>query len=120
MGDFFRFVFRFFDSKRGVGMMLLVVASILTMNWVRTVSFPNDLFVDHKSGRFTLHSENGWIHIVQSPHGDLNVQNVVVLFQFPYWSIVSPLILLSAYLLLGNPRPSTSKKITEPVPEKHR
>jgi hypothetical protein len=36
----------------------------------------------------------------------------------PYWSIVIPLTLLSAYLLLTKPRQSTSDKIVEPGPEK--
>lgn len=33
-----------------------------------------------------------------------------------YWSIVTPLTLLSAFLLLTKPRKSTPKKITESVP----
>ena len=33
----------------------------------------------------------------------------------PYWSIVIPLTLLSAYLLLSKPHNSTPKKITEPT-----
>ena len=33
----------------------------------------------------------------------------------PYWSIVIPLTLLSAYLLLSKPRNSTQKKITESI-----
>ena len=36
----------------------------------------------------------------------------------PYWSIVIPLTLLSAWLLLIKPRSSHRKKITEPIPEK--
>ena len=35
----------------------------------------------------------------------------------PYWSLVIPLTLLSAYLLLSKPRKSIQKKITEPVPD---
>ena len=34
----------------------------------------------------------------------------------PYWSIVTPLTLLSAYLLLSKPRQSTAMKTAEPVP----
>ncbi len=33
----------------------------------------------------------------------------------PYWSIVIPLTLLAAYLLLSKPNKSTSKKITKPA-----
>ena len=38
-------------------------------------------------------------------------------WQAPYWSIVIPLIIISAYLLLSKPRPSTSMKINKHVPE---
>jgi len=34
---------------------------------------------------------------------------------FPYWSIVTPLTLLSAYLLLTKPRSSNHEKIVEPI-----
>jgi len=33
--------------------------------------------------------------------------------QFPYWSIVIPLTLLSAYLLLVKPRVATAKNVGE-------
>ena len=35
-----------------------------------------------------------------------------------YWSIVVPLTLLSAFLLLSNPPKATPKKTVEPIPEK--
>ena len=38
----------------------------------------------------------------------------------PYWSVVFPLTLLSAYLLLSKPRKSNQKKTTEPITEKLR
>jgi len=34
----------------------------------------------------------------------------------PYWSIVTPLTLISLWLLLSKPRISTQKKIPEPIP----
>lgn len=36
----------------------------------------------------------------------------------PYWSIVIPLTLLSAFLLLSTPQPATPVKATESTPEK--
>ena len=36
----------------------------------------------------------------------------------PYWSLVIPLTLLSAYLLLSKSRNSTPKKLVETIPEK--
>jgi len=38
------------------------------------------------------------------------------LYEVPYWSIVIPLILLSAYLLLSKPRVAKPKKMSEPIP----
>lgn len=36
-------------------------------------------------------------------------------WQAPYWSVVIPLLCLSAYMLLTKPRKSTLKKLTEPI-----
>jgi hypothetical protein len=36
----------------------------------------------------------------------------------PYWSIVTPVTLLSAFLLLSKPRPTNQKIIVEPIAEK--
>jgi len=40
----------------------------------------------------------------------------ISLWAAPYWSIVLPLTLLSAFLLLTKPLPSTQKKTSEPIP----
>ena len=49
---------------------------------------------------------------------DMNSQTWTVwLFTLSYWSIVIPLTLLSAWLLLSKPRKANLKPITEPVPE---
>lgn len=50
-----------------------------------------------------------------------NTAGTIRLIEFwiiPFWSIVIPMTLLSAWLLLSKPRKSTSEKITESVPEK--
>ena len=41
--------------------------------------------------------------------------NAAGIWVVPYWSIIIPLIALSAYLLLNKPRKSASMKITEPI-----
>ena len=51
-------------------------------------------------GQFSVQTLNG---------GRLNVWTI------PYWSIVWPLTLLSAYLILSKPRTSTPTKFTEPI-----
>jgi len=45
----------------------------------------------------------------------INQSGDVFVWVCPYWSIVIPLMLLSAYLLLTKPRKSTSVKVTEPI-----
>ena len=40
------------------------------------------------------------------------------LIAFPHWFVITPLTLISAFLLLSKPRKSTSKKTAEPIPEK--
>ena len=42
--------------------------------------------------------------------------NLTSIVDIPFWSIVSPLTLISAFLLLTKPRKSTEKKIPEPKP----
>lgn len=42
--------------------------------------------------------------------------SVLIFVLIRYWTVVIPLTLLSAYLLLSKPRKSTPKKITEPIP----
>ncbi len=42
--------------------------------------------------------------------------NLTSMVDIPFWSIVVPLILVSAFLLLTKPRKSTVKKIREPNP----
>jgi len=51
-------------------------------------------------------------HEIQQPPTEYILQFMFI----PYWSIVLPLTLLSAFLLLSKPRKSTPKKITEPSP----
>ena len=38
------------------------------------------------------------------------------LWTIPYWSVTTPLTLLSAFLLLSKPRKLTQKKLAEPIP----
>jgi hypothetical protein len=37
--------------------------------------------------------------------------------QIPYWFIISPLTLVTCWLLISKPRPSKSKAVVEPIPE---
>ena len=48
-------------------------------------------------------------------NGALTIDSGFVI-TIPYWSVVIPLTLISAYLLLSKPRQSTQQKIVEPIP----
>ena len=55
-----------------------------------------------------------WLQYHYAPaYGD---GETFVFFRFPYWFLLLPLTMLSAYLLLSKPRPATTTKSTEPVP----
>lgn len=60
---------------------------------------------------FLLHRK--WCGFGFDVNDDSTIRTVV-----PYWSLVLPTTLLSAWLLLSKPRQSTSKTIIEPTPEK--
>ena len=51
----------------------------------------------------------------QFGQGEEIFQTPIGFWIIPYWAIVIPLSLISAYLLLCQPRQSTPKKITEPT-----
>ena len=67
---------------------------------------------------FLMSWSNLWGHysdLVQSPGPPASVSQTVA--QVPYWSVVIPLTLLSAYLLLTKPKTLTQKKICQPIPD---
>jgi hypothetical protein len=43
-------------------------------------------------------------------------RSVTTTLRVPYWAVVLPFIMLSAWLLLCKPRPTTPKQTTEPAP----
>jgi len=70
------------------------------------------------AGDFYLKSAtHNWGHysdLVQTPGPPISVR--LISAQVPYWSIVIPLTLLSAWLLISKSRVAKPKPITEPVP----
>jgi len=87
------------------------VTQNMTRNGVETVLSPDSRFV----GSISPVRHHGWqassLRICSSSTND-NVHTALT----PYWSIVFPLTLISAYLLLSKPRISTPMKITDPIP----
>ena len=103
MGDFFH------GWRRKAGCITLLVACIFGTGWVRSFHindqfpFPSQnhttflLFVS-KAGRLV------GLYVAIVKRGSPNVVSEDTVYDIPYWSIVIPLTLLSAYLLISKPR----------------
>ena len=113
--------------ERNVGSVLLGIAIVLIASWNHSIKAPTT-FTVHKSSRFksTLESWNGSVqyvtvetlhdHLIRVPMigcGPGDCQLIYTMrpktqssmnYSVPYWSIVVPLTLLSAWLLLLKPR----------------
>jgi hypothetical protein len=98
------------DWRRKIGCVLLVLACLLMAGWVRSHS-TNDGF---NIGICRLESSDGMLEL-GSPALVEGVDTFcyVGILSIHYWSIVMPLTLLSAYLLLGIPRQSNQSKTSE-------
>ena len=98
-----------------MGVVTLMMALAFTSVWVRSLSAPNEFVVQqNQSKKFAFRSENGGIRFVESTYLHFGDHDDEVLFDYPYWMIVTPLTLLSAYLLLSKPRPSKPVATSSP------
>ena len=112
--------------RRKFGLLTLVLACVFTAGWFRSHVYPVVKGVSRSDAETSyLASRNGWllwVHFergvppytpfveVALPDGSLFTGRGAGPLAYrclPYWSIVIPLTLLSAYLLLSKPRPST-------------
>ena len=157
MGEFFR------GWKRKIGVLTLLIACVLMLGWVRSLSIEDAATLSGKTTHLILTSSQskmvltrhrdatgmtaasyqaGW---TSNPITDVWASTPIEKERFwkrfgfnfeigtvttvgfyqqaqveycnlvvPYWSIVIPLIMLSAFLLLSNPGPSTPTKFIEP------
>lgn len=117
--------------RRKAGMVMLVMACVFAAGWVRSFSTADSLmFMTEPRGAFIAISMSGCVLNKRMPqmegtpgtswHSDdlSNQTQADFLKQFydiqpnemriPYWSIVIPLTLLSACLLIAKPRPAKS------------
>lgn len=99
MGDFFK------PWRRKIGVLTLVIACVLAMRWAASYGH-GEQFIFIISG---FESKNGYVHLVrydrtQSVQAGKSVYLDTGALNLPYLSIVIPLTLLSAYLLLSKPR----------------
>jgi len=153
MGGYFK------PWRRKIGVVTLVMACVLMVGWVRSLSGLDSFLWPSGTGRVfglmstdqyfgcgvrdsvwkqeplgfprwhtgEFRSVNQWIDEIPDKSWQFRQVNFAVIHSkgentticfTPYWSIVIPLTLLSAYLLLPKPRKSNQKKIVEPLIEK--
>lgn len=110
-----------FQSRKGILLLTYFDEEGIPLHWVRPYisRYRRDVALDdsfHRKPRWTFRAcgfgvgtvpanESGWVHIPAT-----------TLWAIPHWSIILPLTLLSAYLLLSKPRATTPMKTSEPAP----
>ena len=107
MGEFFN------GWRRKVGVVTLIIACLFTAFWLATLEteFP---ILD-----FDLGTDEGNLTIRVQLWFDPPMIDIDYCWKIPYWSIVLPLTLLSALLLLSRPRPKTSNVQSSSVDSSH-
>ena len=101
MGEFFK------GWRRKVGVLTLVMACMFMAVWIRS-----SLVIDKIANDFGGHEK-----LVEMLQGDESgMSRLITIWRVsPVW-IILPLSLLSAWLLLGKPRQSNQKRITDSTP----
>ena len=99
MRDFFR------GWRRKVGVVTLVLACVFTGFWVLSLISSNKLVIESSrtndfAKSIELRSEGGMMQYVESTELYFGDHDNEILFEYAYWSIVIPLALLAAFLLL--------------------
>ena len=128
MGTYFK------PLRRKFGLVTLLMACVLTSGWVK--SYDAARVIDYFDPEFAFLSQGGNLScgfgpgIILIDARSMNGQSRLGDSQFmdldyvcPYWTLVIPLTLISAYLLLSNPawllltkpRDSNQKKTVEPI-----
>jgi hypothetical protein len=113
MREFFR------GWKRKLGVVTLGLACVFAGWWIHAQSL-----VTNTEGirfRFDFTSDGvdfdctDFAYSIQSSGAGSGRMKTLARLLVPYWAIVSPLTLLSAYLLLSKPRPSKPKTAIAPI-----
>jgi hypothetical protein len=106
----------FFDGwRRKLGTVTLMMACVLMTGWLRGRFGCDDnasIFVGESTyvGVVLCPYEILFHKFKQFPESNMAPTRETVLLIVPYWSVVNPLTLLSAYLLLSKPRPANKTK----------
>ena len=88
--------------RRKAGLATLAIALALTVGWVNSYSHGFNVKVESVDGIVTIDT-------LSIPEG-VAINGQYLCWYVPYWFIVLPLTLLSAWLLLIKPRPAKSAK----------
>lgn len=111
MHEFFR------GWRHKVGCVTLVMACVMAGLWVRSYLADDHIWVGTPYRRLAVLSQEGNFSWESNPpssssfHFDYGVTSINTMFRFeslayatPYWAIIVPLTLVSAYLILWKPR----------------
>ena len=119
MTDLFKFTIAYFHGqRRRDGLLMLVLATAFMCGWLRSRMIQDDFLVQcvgDESHHLRSHDDAiCWVYRVWTKRGAVREEE---LFSIPYWCIVAPMTVISAYLLLSKPRPSKPATSVEIVPE---
>ena len=115
MREFFR------GWRRKIGVVTLVMACVFMMGWVRSAFVDNKIDIPTPDRNLLrVVSTAGELQFKKMEAFEVGVGNEVCYYDLggpilPYWSIVAPLTLISFWLMLFKPRPSTPKTTPQPV-----
>jgi hypothetical protein len=105
--------------RRKAGCVTLAMALVLTVGWMRSRSYQDLLWIQSSYGNGIVYSASGGINVAwrsgttfTTPYGRISLQidEGEHPGDVPYWRLVLPLTLLSAWLLLIKPRPAKPAK----------
>ena len=100
MGEFFR------GWRRKAGLATLAMALLLMAGWMRSYMNQEYVYVHRTPSHYKIISYDGRLRWVRDEMSYRQYE----LWSVPYWSLVLPLTLLSAWLILIKPRPAKSAK----------
>lgn len=124
MREFIHFVIRCLrESRHRDGIAGLAVSSAFLCGWLRSLSHRDcTLMEQHGDESHLLCSHDGsivWCFCVWSDSSHKVIREEI-LFTIPYWSVIVPLIVISAYLMLRESRPAKRplNSLLPSIPEK--
>ena len=102
MGEFFR------GWRRKAGLVTLAMACLLTVAWMRSCVTLDEFLLESLDGWIV--SSDQTIQFESSVSDASGMVGIGTIWSVPYWSLVLPLTLLSAWLILIKPWPAKSAK----------